>query len=376
MLAEQSRWTLPYRALLIVDEASLADTQTLAALTAQAQAAHAVILLVGDRHQGGPVGAGGVFGLLARHTHHAELAALHRYQHAWEAHATLQLRHGHPDALHAYAAHDRLHTAPAGTPPDAERDVLLDQAHTAWSADIAAGKHALLLAADTATVTELNARARTHRVAHGEVSSHGAPLRDGTTAGVGDHLSARHNDRTLTDDHGRWVRNGDPLTLTTLHPDGSATATRRDTTPGQTPATVRLPANYMAEHVDLGYALTVHRAQGLTTDTAHLVLTPGTTREALYVGLTRGGESNDAWITTTPTAGDRHDTPGLHQPAPTPADVLHHALTTSSNEPSATELLAELTRRADILDARRPQVPVRQPEIAGPRRTMAPGMDR
>jgi hypothetical protein len=91
----------------------------------------------------------------------------------------------------AYAAHDRLHTAPAGTPPDAERDLLLDQAHAAWAADIAAGRHALLLAADTATVTELNARARTHRLAHGQVSAHGVPLREGTTAGVGDHLAAR-----------------------------------------------------------------------------------------------------------------------------------------------------------------------------------------
>jgi hypothetical protein len=45
-------------------------------------------------------------------------------------------------------------------------------------------------------------------------------LREGTTAGVGDHLHARHNDRSLTDNHGRWVRNGDPLTLTALHPDG------------------------------------------------------------------------------------------------------------------------------------------------------------
>ena len=139
-------------------------------------------------------------------------------------------------------------------------------------------------------------------------------------------------------------------------PDGSATATRRDTAPGQTPATVRLPAGYLAEHVDLGYAITVHRAQGLTADTAHLVLTPGTSREALYVGLTRGRESNDAWITTSPTPGDGHDVPGLHRPALTPGDVLHHALTTSSAEPSATELLAELTRRADILEARRPQM--------------------
>jgi energy-coupling factor transporter ATP-binding protein EcfA2 len=117
VLAEQSRWALPPTGLLIVDEASLADTHTLATLTAQAQAAHTVILLVGDPHQGGSVGAGGAFGLLARHTHHAELAALHCYHHTWEAHATLGLRHGHPDALPPGAAHDRLHTAPPAHPP-------------------------------------------------------------------------------------------------------------------------------------------------------------------------------------------------------------------------------------------------------------------
>ena len=36
----------------------------------------------------------------------------------------------------------------------------------------------------------------------------------------------------------------------------------------------RLPSAYVAEHVDLGYALTTHRAQSLTTDTAHPVLAP------------------------------------------------------------------------------------------------------
>ena len=51
-------------------------------------------------------------------------------------------------------------------------------------------------------------------------------------------------------------------------------------------------AERVAEHVDLGYALTTYRAQSLTTDTAHLVLTPGATREALYVGMTRGRDND------------------------------------------------------------------------------------
>jgi hypothetical protein len=102
----------------------------------------------------------------------------------------------------------------------------------------------------------------------------------------------------------------------------------------------------VAEHVDLGYALTTHRAQSLTTDTAHLVLTPGSSREALYVGMTRGRDANHTWVTTTPTGSDRHDTPGLHQRPPSPLDVLQQTLATTSIEPSATEHLDTLYRAA------------------------------
>ncbi len=134
VLAEQAAWTVPARGLVIVDEASLADTHTLAALTRQARTAGATLLLVGDPHQTGPVGAGGALGLLARRTRHVELAALHRFTHPWEAHATRALRAGEPAALDAYAVHGRLHQAPRGTPAHLERDAVLDAAHAAWAA--------------------------------------------------------------------------------------------------------------------------------------------------------------------------------------------------------------------------------------------------
>jgi hypothetical protein len=113
----QQRWTLPRGGLLIVDEASLTDTRTLAELARQADAAGARVLLVGDPAQHDPVGAGGAFGLLARHTRHAQLAGLHRYTHPWEAQATLQLRNGNPAALHEYAAHHRCTPPPPAHPP-------------------------------------------------------------------------------------------------------------------------------------------------------------------------------------------------------------------------------------------------------------------
>jgi hypothetical protein len=61
---------------------------------------------------------------------------------------------------------------------------------------------------------------------------------------------------------------------------------------------VVLPAAYVAEHVELAYASSAHRAQGRTVDTAHAFVTSTTTREALYVLATRGRESNQLYVDT------------------------------------------------------------------------------
>lgn len=47
---------------------------------------------------------------------------------------------------------------------------------------------------------------------------------------------------------------------------------------------------------NLGYAVTAHRAQGITTDTAHTVVTETTARENFYVAMTRGRNANHAYV--------------------------------------------------------------------------------
>jgi ATP-dependent exoDNAse (exonuclease V) alpha subunit len=83
---------------------------------------------------------------------------------------------------------------------------------------------------------------------------------------------------TLTAGKG-WVKNGDTWTVIESHEDGSLTVQR----PGARGRRGRviLLADYVAEHVELGYAITAHRAQGATVDTAHLVVhSSSMTREA------------------------------------------------------------------------------------------------
>jgi hypothetical protein len=212
-----------------------------------------------------------------------ELTDVRRFHHDWEKTASVALRAGSSDAIDDYQAHERIASG--------SRDEMLDALYGAWKGDIEAGALSMMLAGDLATVSELNARARADRVAAGHVTQDGVPVA-GATAGVGDQVVTRQNDRRLTAGR-RWVRNGDTWTVTGIDPDGSMTVSRLEGS-----SQVVLPAAYVTEHVELGYASTAHRAQGRTVDTAHAIVSPTTTREVLYVMATRGREVNRLYVDT------------------------------------------------------------------------------
>jgi hypothetical protein len=133
--------------------------------------------LVGDHRQLSSVDAGGAFGLLATQTSAVELTSLWRFDHAWEATAGQQLRIGNTDCIDTYAAHGRLHDGPA--------EAMTAEAYSAWETAIRHGRSALLIAADNATLADLNTRARATRVRIGAVEPDGVGLHDDTVAGVG-----------------------------------------------------------------------------------------------------------------------------------------------------------------------------------------------
>ena len=119
--------------LVIIDEATLADTTTLDRITSVAVSAGAKVLLVGDPYQLQSVDAGGAFALLAdRRTDVPELTELHRFTHDWEKEATLGLREGDTDVIATYARHQRIR--------EGSSDGMLDAAYNAWRTDIMAGR--------------------------------------------------------------------------------------------------------------------------------------------------------------------------------------------------------------------------------------------
>ena len=103
---------------------------------------------------------------------------------------------------------------------------------------------------------------------------------------------------------------------------------------------VVLPADYVAEHVELGYAITAHRAQGATVDTAHLLVhSSSMTREAFYVAMTRGRQANIAYVATDEAHLEEHQhTPGYEDEV-TARTILYGVLQHEGAEKSAHETI-------------------------------------
>ncbi|GAB3785741.1 MobF family relaxase [Nocardioides ungokensis] len=320
--------------VVLLDEAGMAGTLHLARLLELATAAGASVRLLGDPAQLAAVDAGGALRLLEREVGAAYLTDLHRFRDPSEGEATLQLRAGDPAALAFYRLHHRIEAGP--------RESMLELAYDRWAADVREGKTSVLVAAATDDVTALNARARAERVAAGQVEHDGLALHNGNTAAAGDWVVTRSNARTLRYGRGRWVQNGDTWQVTQRHRDGSLTV--RHLGNG---GTVRLGGEYVADSVELAYAATAHRVQGMTTDTAHALVTPEMTRESLYVASTRGREKTTWYAATEEVL----DVDCHHEPdTPRTADeLLGTVLARTGAEDSATETTRAVFEEASSL---------------------------
>ena len=213
-------------------------------------------------------------------------------------------------------------------------------AYLAWREDTFRGRTSLLIAADNTTVSRLNARARLDRVTTGEVEPDGIPLHDGNHVGIGDRIVTRLNNRRLRIGKRGFVQNGNLWTVIRRWDDGSLTVQNDDL------ETVTLPSTYVRESVELAYATTAHRAQGATVDTAHLLVTDQLTRALMYVGMTRGRDSNHAYVVTHNSPTEMHEPPFPQ----TMQDVLEGILENDGIERSAHEIMRDQLDAATRLD--------------------------
>ena len=159
---------------------------------------------------------------------------------------------------------------------------------------------------------------------------------DGNRASVGDLIITRANDRRLRITATDWVKNGDRWRILNLTGTGGVKV--RHIRNGRT---VTLPAGYVSTAAELGFASTVHTAQGVTADTMHGVVTGEESRQQLYTMLTRGRSANHLYVSVVGD-GDPHTLirPDTIRPS-TATELLEQILARDGSPRSARTLLRE-----------------------------------
>jgi AAA domain/TrwC relaxase len=345
-------YLLPAGTTVIVDEAGMIGTGAVARLVALADKRHWRLVLVGDHQQLQAVGRGGLFHELCATGRCHELHRIHRFDAKWEAAASLKLRNGDPQALDDYLSHDRI--VPGTFEEHRDRIAAL------WLDTATKGGTVAITTSTNDHVHAINLAVQAERLRVGQIDvGRSVAIAGDERAHVGDIVATRRNDRRLTTDDGEPVRNRELWTVTDVGADGSLTVSRRT---GR--GAVVLSAEYVAEHVRLGYAATEHGNQSDTVTVGIQLVTAATTRRGLYVGATRGRTENIILVVTA--APDLDET----------RDILERVLVADPVDVPATTQRRNLAIADRAPHGRRPSVAYpRERESAPAARRMRTGAE-
>lgn len=261
--------TLTSRDVLVIDEAGMVGSRQLGRVLAAAEKAGAKVVMLGDDKQLAAIEAGAGFRAITERVGAAEITQIRRQSEQWARDASSEFARGDVRAgMDAYAERGHVKI-------EADRDTAKSRLAADWLADQEKGGSSIVLAHTNADVRDLNDAIRVARKQAGELD-HAAGFeteRGAREFAAGDRIVFLKNDREL------GVKNG---TLGTVEQaEDGRLAVRLDD--GKDVA-------FSAEqfgHVDHGYAVTVHKAQGVTVDRAYVLATGGMDRNLAYVGMTR-----------------------------------------------------------------------------------------
>ena len=308
------RGPIPLQAgdLIPIDEASMVSNPDLADIISQAAAADAKVILAGDTHQLQAVESGGGLSLVADALGSVQLAEPVRFRAAWEQAASLRLRAGDTSVLAEYDQHARI--------TGGEPEQMMDAAAAHYLALALDDTDVLLMAGDHALRRELSRRIRDDLIRLGVVAAAPAVrIADGAAASVGDLIICTKNDHTVqAGKPGRMLANGDLLRIEAVTAGGLVVRRALDADPatGQRRWTDRTFLYQDFSGAELGYAVTDHAAQGRTVHTGLAVIAGTEDRQHAYVALSRGTDTNMAYVfTVSPKRADP-------MPGPRPAPEL------------------------------------------------------
>jgi ATP-dependent exoDNAse (exonuclease V) alpha subunit len=264
--------------VVVVDEAGMVGTRQLDALLNHAQEADAKVVLVGDDKQLPEIAAGGAFRALKEKLPAIELSDVRRQRNSWERDALELLREGRAaEAVEVYSDRDRLIV---GRDAAETRSRLVAD----WWEASREGT-AVMIAARKADVTDLNDKARVILKAEGILDKIQLTI-SGRSFAAGDEVMTLRNDRRL------GVINGSRGVIESVDAGAGQLEVRL-----HNESLVTLSTDYLqAGHVTHAYAITGHKAQGMTTDRALVLGDESLYREWGYVAMSRGREENRLYV--------------------------------------------------------------------------------
>jgi conjugative relaxase-like TrwC/TraI family protein len=302
------------RTVLVVDEAGMLGSRKLTRLLEHAHQARAKVVLVGDDRQLAAIDAGGGFRALRLRLGASELVENRRQHQAWEREALELVRFGLvDDAVTAYRAHERV--VAADSKPAATLALLQNWWAAYQDAEHDPSQEVIVLAARRAEVDRLNTACQELLAAQGRLGGERLQVEDRQLA-VGDRVVCGHNAIAEL-----GVANGSRGTITALDPQKRTLTIRLDGADGRE---MTVPRSYLDgrgrgernRRVDLAYATTGHRAQGLTRGRALVRLTGDEDVNWLYVQLSRARQDTRLYavVGPEPQGGGELDLPDREQP--------------------------------------------------------------
>ena len=211
-----------------------------------------------------------------------------RQDHAWEREALNELREGRVErAVDMYVERGAVNTA--GIHEAEVRDRMMAD----YRAAVERGRDVLMVAHRRADVAELNQRAHEYAADIGRLTGPSIHLGDGI---VEPQREFRAGDIAvcLQNDHERGLMNGMRVQVVEVHPHWNILFVRaQDDRIKQIDV-----SSYQA--LDHGYAMTVHKAQGHTTDVCLVMARGDEGRQWTYTAMSRGSEHNHYFTTAAP----------------------------------------------------------------------------
>jgi hypothetical protein len=286
--AQQGERPMPQGSVLLVDEASMLDSATLARLIDHTERAEAKLVLIGDPQQLGEIEAGGLFAMFVDRSEPYVLDDVIRHAYDVDREAAKLIREGEgAKAVHLYRSSNRIVVA---SNADARREAMVAD----WWRSFSAGDDALMVAKRNAEVAELNARARATMREHSRLGEVEIEIGDACFA-AGDRIITRVND------HANQIYNRERWRIAEVDAEQ-----RRVVLEGiDHERTVELDAAYLARTnpnsnapaIEHGYAATTYCAQGATVDRAFVAADPSMDKQELYVAASRSREETYLYAT-------------------------------------------------------------------------------